>query len=128
VAAPVAIGVLRWQMLHPEPAAWTSHLLFAAPVYAAFLAYPLLFVLLGAGFMLIEVSLIQRFMLFLGRPVLVLAVILFVLLIGMSAGSMLSGRIPPSRTAPAIVGAGTAAALLVGVAERSGSMIPSGGH
>jgi SAM-dependent methyltransferase len=79
----------------------------------SFLACPLLFVLLGAGFMLIEVSLIQRFMLFLGRPVLVLAVILFVLLIGMSAGSMLSGRVPPSRTGPAIVGAGTAAALLI---------------
>jgi uncharacterized membrane protein len=39
---PAAVGVLRWQMLHSEPAAWTSHLLFAAPVYAAFLAYPLL--------------------------------------------------------------------------------------
>jgi uncharacterized membrane protein len=39
---PAAIGVLRWQMLHPEPAAWTTHLLFAAPLYAAFLAYPLL--------------------------------------------------------------------------------------
>jgi uncharacterized membrane protein len=39
---PAALGVLRWQMLHPEPAAWTSHLLFAAPLYAAFLAYPLL--------------------------------------------------------------------------------------
>jgi uncharacterized membrane protein len=39
---PAAVGVLRWQMLHPEPAAWTSHLVFAAPLYAAFLAYPLL--------------------------------------------------------------------------------------
>jgi uncharacterized membrane protein len=39
---PAALGVLRWQMMHSEPAAWTSHLLFAAPLYAAFLAYPLL--------------------------------------------------------------------------------------
>jgi uncharacterized membrane protein len=39
---PAAVGVLRWQMLHPEPAEWTTHLLFAAPLYVAFLAYPLL--------------------------------------------------------------------------------------
>jgi uncharacterized membrane protein len=39
---PAAIGVFRWQLSHAEPAAWTSHLLFATPIYAAFLAYPLL--------------------------------------------------------------------------------------
>ncbi len=38
---PAAVAVFRWQALHPELAAWTSHLLFATPIYAAFLAYPL---------------------------------------------------------------------------------------
>jgi uncharacterized membrane protein len=39
-AVPAAIAVFRWQGLHATPAEWTSHLLFAAPIYAAFLAYP----------------------------------------------------------------------------------------
>jgi len=52
-----------------------------------------LFVLIGVGFMLIEISLIQRFILYLGQPVLSMAVLLFSLLTGAGLGSMYSGRL-----------------------------------
>jgi hypothetical protein len=51
------------------------------------------FGLLGAGFMLVEVSLLQRFVLLLGHPVYSLTVTLFSLLLGTGAGSLLSQRI-----------------------------------
>lgn len=52
----------------------------------------LLFLLLGAGFMILEVSLIQRFILFLGSPVISMSVFLITLFIGMSFGSFYSNR------------------------------------
>jgi hypothetical protein len=56
-----------------------------------------LFSMLGVGFMLIEISLIQRFGFFLGEPVLSLAVSLFSLLGGAGLGSLWSGRLPSDR-------------------------------
>jgi hypothetical protein len=57
--------------------------------FTAQIAY---FSLLGAGFMLIEVSLIQKLILYLGYPVLSLSVILFALLLGGGLGSLYSQR------------------------------------
>jgi spermidine synthase len=51
----------------------------------------LLFSLLGIGFMLVEIPLIQKFILFLGQPVYSMAVLLFSLLIGAGIGSWVSG-------------------------------------
>jgi hypothetical protein len=48
---------------------------------------------LGAGFMLIEVSLLQRFVLLLGHPVYSLTVTLFSLLLGTGAGAAWSRRL-----------------------------------
>jgi len=56
-----------------------------------------LFSMLGMGFMLIEISFIQRFVLFLGQPVLSLAILLFSLLGGAGMGSIWSGRFPPDK-------------------------------
>ncbi len=56
-----------------------------------------LFSMLGIGFMLIEVSLIQKFMLYLGQPVLSMAILLFSLLVGAGIGSLYSGRLAPER-------------------------------
>jgi hypothetical protein len=58
------------------------------------LAVPLLlyFACLGYGFMMIEVPLLQRFVLLLGYPVYALTVVLFALLIWSGLGSLLSGR------------------------------------
>lgn len=52
-----------------------------------------LFALIGIGFMLIEISLIQRFILYLGQPVLSMAVLLFSLLVGAGLGSLYSSRL-----------------------------------
>lgn len=56
-----------------------------------------LFSMLGIGFMLIEISFIQRFVLFLGQPVFSLAILLFSLLAGAGIGSIWSGRLPSGR-------------------------------
>ena len=64
-----------------------------------------LFSMLGVGFMLVEISLIQRFVLFLGQPVLSLAVLLFSLLIGAGAGSLYSGRLAAGRISRGIAAA-----------------------
>jgi hypothetical protein len=62
------------------------------------------FACLGAGFMLIEIGLTQRFVLFLGHPVYSLTVILFTLLLGGGLGSALSTRVSASpRTTIALV-------------------------
>jgi hypothetical protein len=75
---------------------------------------------LGAGFMLLEVALLQRFVLLLGHPVYSLTVTLFSLLLGTGLGSLLSRRIPAERVRPltvralvAVVIATALAALLV---------------
>ena len=56
-----------------------------------------LFLMLGVGFMVAEISLIQKLVLFLGQPVLSLAVLLFSLLLGVGLGSIHSGRLPRER-------------------------------
>ncbi len=53
---------------------------------------------LGAGFMLLEVALLQRFVLLLGHPVYSLTVTLFSLLLGTGVGSYLSRAIDHTRT------------------------------
>ncbi len=52
----------------------------------------LYFLLLGLGFMLIEVALLQKFILFVGQPTLTFSLILFSLLLGGGIGSYFSGR------------------------------------
>lgn len=52
-----------------------------------------IFLLLGTGFMLVEITLIQRFSMFLGQPVLSLAAVLFSILVGAGLGSLWSGRL-----------------------------------
>jgi spermidine synthase len=63
------------------------------------------FGLLGAGFMLVEVALLQRFVLLLGHPVYSLTVTLFSLLLGTGVGSFLSRRIAEPRVRTRLVAA-----------------------
>jgi MFS family permease len=56
------------------------------------LSYLLYFACLGAGFIIVEVAMIQKFILFLGHPVYALAVVLFSLLTFSALGSYLTGR------------------------------------
>jgi hypothetical protein len=64
---------------------------------------------LGAGFMLIEVSILQRFVLLLGHPVYSLTVTLFSLLLGTGLGAAWSRRL----TEPRLVRAGAIATVLI---------------
>ncbi len=57
------------------------------------LKFLLYFVSIGAGYILIEVALIQRFVLFLGHPTYALTVIIFSMLIASGGGSFFSRRI-----------------------------------
>ena len=75
---------------------------------------------LGAGFMLIEVAMLQRFVLLLGHPVYSLTVTLFSLLLGTGLGSALSQRLGMSHlsrsaaltlTGIALVGIGATAVV-----------------
>jgi hypothetical protein len=52
------------------------------------------FAAIGAGFMLVEISMLQRLTVFLGHPTYSLTVILFVLLLASGLGSRLSARVP----------------------------------
>ncbi|MQA30376.1 MAG: hypothetical protein GEU82_11135 [Luteitalea sp.] len=61
------------------------------------LAWLFYFGALGAGFMLIEVAILQRFVLLLGHPVYSLTVTLFSLLLGTGLGAALSRTIPDAR-------------------------------
>jgi len=70
------------------------------------------FACLGGAFMLIEVALLQRFVLLLGHPVYSLTVTLFSLLVGTGLGSAMSRRFPDARIGRIAVMACLAVALL----------------
>ena len=73
---------------------------------------------LGAGFMLIEVSMLQRFVLLLGHPVYSLTVTLFSLLLGTGIGAAWSRRFDQARLRP------RAAFSLVVVAVMGCAVLP----
>jgi hypothetical protein len=58
------------------------------------------FFLIGLSFMLLEITLMQRFILFLGHPVYALTFVLAVLLIGAGAGSFCADRFAGDRRRP----------------------------
>ncbi len=70
------------------------------------------FAALGLGFLLLEIVLIQRFVLFLGFPTYALSVVLFSLLVFTGIGSMLSSRLRAARRTLATV-LGIAVVLIV---------------
>jgi hypothetical protein len=67
------------------------------------ISYLLYFGCLGAGFIIVEVAMIQKFILFLGHPVYALAVVLFSLLTFSAAGSYLTGRFNQDRLTSTLV-------------------------
>jgi spermine/spermidine synthase len=80
------------------------------------------FACLGGAFMLIEVALLQRFVLLLGHPVYSLTVTLFSLLLGTGLGSVLSRRIGDGRVRRAAIIACCAVAC---VGLLWGSVLPA---
>ena len=71
--------------------------------------------LVGMGFMLVEISTIQRFILFLGQPVLSLAILIFSLLVGAGMGSLYSGRFASEKISRviAVISVSIVAVLLI---------------
>ena len=70
------------------------------------LPFLLYFATLGAGFIVVEVVLLQKCVLFLGHPAYALTVVLFAILLFSGLGSLLSGRIPEdalSRALPRVI-------------------------
>jgi hypothetical protein len=62
----------------------------------------LYFACLGGGFIIVEVAMIQKFILFLGHPVYALTVVLFSLLLFSALGGYLSGRLIVEPTASSL--------------------------
>ena len=58
-----------------------------------FLLPLLVFICIGIGFMILEISLFQKFILYLGSPTIALSILLGSLLVGMGAGSFFAGNI-----------------------------------
>ena len=54
-----------------------------------------IFISIGIGFMILEISLFQKFILYLGSPTIALSILLGSLLVGMGIGSFLGGKIYP---------------------------------
>ncbi|MDZ7660503.1 hypothetical protein [Fodinibius sp.] len=63
----------------------------------------LVFVLLGAGFMMLEVSLFQKLSLYLSNPVSATSMLLFSLLLGVGIGSLISARIIKNLSAALVI-------------------------
>ena len=57
----------------------------------------LVFISIGIGFMILEISLFQKFILFIGSPTIALSILLGSLLIGMGIGSFFGGKIYPNN-------------------------------
>jgi len=80
----------------------------------------LYFIAVGLGYILVEISFIQRFVLFLGHPVYALTVVVFLLLLSSGAGSMVSPRWLPDTNQIWLPLVLIAAALLLYVAVLPG--------
>jgi predicted membrane-bound spermidine synthase len=85
-----------------SPVAQKETAAFKTKEMRALLKPVLLFSMLGMSFMMVEISLTQRFILFLGHPVVSLATLLFSLLGGAGVGSVWSGRLGGDKLAKGI--------------------------
>ena len=85
------------------------------------LLFLLYFLFIGAGYILIEVALIQKFVLFLGHPTYALTVVVFSMLTSSGLGSYFSRRVLNQSEARWVIALGTIAILvaLLGIVVRS---------
>jgi hypothetical protein len=86
------------------------------------------FACIGAGFLLIEIPLIQQFTLLLDRPTLALAVVLFTLLLMSGFGSWFSTRMPLRSSLVALVALVILIAMTLPYLIRLGLAWPIGGR
>jgi hypothetical protein len=79
-------------------------------------SFLLYFLAIGAGYILIEVALIQKFVLFLGHPTYALTVVIFSLLVSSGLGSFLSRKMVNDRNGRLVAVLALAAALVAALA------------
>ena len=80
------------------PLLWRERLSNTANRAKFYWSRGLYFSLIGAGFMFIEIGLIQRLSVFLGHPVYALGILLFTIIASTGIGSFLSERLPLARS------------------------------
>jgi len=107
LALILAVPLLMRRQQKPAPA---NKLATPLP-HQAFVLYAMI----GIGFMLVEIALIQKFVLFLGQPVLSLASVLFSMLVGCGLGSFYSGRFSDTSITRRIATASLSVALFIGI-------------
>ncbi|MEN6606878.1 MAG: hypothetical protein ABFD60_06515 [Bryobacteraceae bacterium] len=117
MAVPVMFGLLAVSLVATGVMLALPPLVLGArlPKERSTLAFLLYFMCIGAGYILIEVALIQRFVLFLGHPTYALTVIIFSMLIASGCGSYWSRRfvgLSPSRLGGTLVLVAVAVAIL----------------
>jgi hypothetical protein len=83
----------------------------------------LYFVLIGAGYILVEVALIQRFVLFLGHPTYALTVVIFSMLVSSGLGSYWSRRLIGKDLGRWITALGLVAVLVAALAFAAGFLL-----
>ena len=124
-AVPLLFGLMAISMLATaadsgRAAAGAGHAPAAATGRPRFLLY---FLFIGAGYILIEVALIQKFVLFLGHPTYALTVVIFSMLVSSGLGSYFSRRVLGERRRPDDQSAGFDGA--VDGAGRSRAFVPA---
>lgn len=85
----------------------------------------LYFVLIGAGFMLTEIALIQRLTVLLSHPVYALGILLFTLIASTGAGSLMSDRLPLTRPPWLYVYPVLAACCILGLRFLLSALLPA---
>ena len=79
------------------------------PVFRSALAY---FAIIGLGFMLIQIPMLQRFSIYLGHPTYTFSIVLFLMILAAGLGSFMSDRIGLTRGAPLRLPLGISALVL----------------
>jgi hypothetical protein len=95
------------------------------PRQKGLLLFLLYFLFIGAGYILIEVALIQRFVLFLGHPTYALTVVIFSMLVSSGLGSYFSRRLLKGRVARWVKALGAIAILVGLLGILAWSLVPS---
>ncbi len=125
--ALVAISIIATLIVLSLPPILLGHRLPREPGAIRALLF---FLFIGAGYILIQVALIQKFVLFLGHPTYALTVIIFSMLLSSGCGSLASkklvqGDIPRlSRVLLLIVGAIFVLSLILAPVAESGVALP----
>ena len=89
-------------------------------------SFLLYFLAIGAGYILIEVALIQKFVLFLGHPTYALTVVIFSMLVSSGLGSFLSRRVVRDRNSALMIVLAVAAAVVAVIAATVQPVLTAG--